>query len=529
MKRLTRLPQPVIKHDSQIIQIRGLDLSENYVDGSLSESMNISLDDYPVFRSRKPRQKVTGISSAAAITAWDDLIYISSGVMHVGNQVVDYTFQSGAKQFAMLQNKLVVWPDKVYVNMTTLDVVEMAQRHEPTYGEFGTNYLDFDPVSYGTDLTRVFNVGDTIRISNLEGEFAANNGWFTISAVETKKLTFDLPESMSFHTGTPSPPAVVERVIPDLAYIAVQNNRLWGVDNTEQAIWSSVQGDPCNFYTNKGISSDADAIPVSSAGDFTGIAVLGTQVLAFKTDLMYKVLGSYPAEYQSYIYHIEGVGPGCHKSLVVINDTLFYASANGIMAYSGASSMFIGAELGKKSFSNAVGGTDGKRYFLSNNGSHETFIYDTRLGMWIKEGDIRAVDYARIGSTLYALGTDGYVYTDNGGVQSITQEWSMTFNTFYESTTGSNNKKVMAYEKKRYHRIILRFHLGQYCKANVSVKFDGGNWEQIYTVTASGASYYMHAVPVMIRKCDHFSINISGRGVFELRQLVREFSLGGVR
>ena len=528
MKTLMPPVTNVNKQNAQVIAIGGLNRTENYKDGELEYTRHLSLRKYPYFTSWIPRAEEEGLTGVSAITVWDGLIYIKDRTMYIGDQAVDHQFMEGPKQFAMMQNKLVVWPDKVCVNMQTYDVEELAVSLVSSTAEFTEHALTITTLA-GTDLTAVLKAGDTIRISNLEDDFITNNGWYTIKSLTEDTLTFDLGTGVSFVTGIPSVKPVIDRVIPDLAYITVQNNRLWGVDNEEQAIWSSVQGDPANFYTNKGIASDANAIPVSSSGPFTGIACMGTQVLAFKNDVLYKVLGLYPEEYHAYTYHMEGVKNGCASSMVMINDSLFYLSDHGVMVYGGTSAVRISEDLGDRDYSDASAGTDGDRYYLSCTEGTEDhmFVYDLKTGIWLEEDDLKAVSFARSGSQIYVLSEDGTVYKEAAGNENDREmEWSMEFKGFYETATGSSNKKVLAYSLKRYKRIFLRFSIPAGSVFRMSIKYDNNPWQEVAEFTRKQG---VLDVPVPIRKCDTFKIKMTGKGPFTLLQLMREFSIRGVR
>lgn len=528
MKRLLQPLQQVQKHDSQIIQVRGINRTDNYADGSLETSSHLCLDRFPYFSSWAPWLQMDGVENAQAVSSWDDLIYIDGRTMYIGQDEVGYTFLRGQKQFAMMQNKLIVWPDKVYVNMQTLDVVPLAENVVASTASFGEHTLTLNTLG-GIDLTLHFHPDDTIKISNLEGEYAANNGWWRVESVAKRTITFSMAEEQTFVTGEPEVKPVVERVIPNLAYITVQNNRLWGVDNEEQAIWSSVQGDPTNFYTNKGIASDANAIPVSSGGDFTGIATLGTQVLAWKNDTLYKVLGLYPEEYHTYTYHIEGVAPGCAKSMVIINDALYYMSSHGVMVYSGTQAVPISQALGQRGYEEAVAGTDGDRYYLSvkDGNVYRLYVYDIRTGIWLEESNEQVIDFARSGDSCYAVTADGNLYQERAGDKNSTAiTWNMTFNTFREASTGSDRKSMTAYVLKRYHRLIFRVDVPTGSTMKIELAYDDGPWQTVANITGKKG---IVSYPVPIAKCDAFRLRMSGTGPFALLQAVREFSLGTTR
>lgn len=550
MKNLFNVIQPVRKHDAQIVQVRGVNLTDNYPDGAIEWSDHISLDRFPYITSWAPPEQVLPDSdNVEACTSWStpagDLIFFENGAMYISSfdstYRVEGTFLSGAKQFAVLQNKLVIWPDKVYVNLQTFEVVPLAQHLQPEYCTFAAHSVTLHGTSaVASHLEDKFKVDDMIRISEITGTMGANNGWWRVSAIDNDTIYFSMPEEQSFVTGdTPqggSNRVYIERVIPDIDFITVQNNRLWGVDSDEQTIWSSVQGDPTNFYTYKGVASDAGAIPVSSPGDFTGIITLGSQVLAFKEDRLYKVLGSYPEEYHTYEYHIDGVAQGCHKSMVIINEALYYMSPHGVMVYQGQQPVPISTVLGSDGFDGAVAGTDGLRYYTTFKTGEDVmgdvyslFSYDTRLGLWIQEAlDMQAYDFARIGSDCYMVDSSGMLFKLHAGDKNDGEiTWHVEFKKFYEASTGSDNKYMVAPVLKRYHRLIFRVDLP--VGSSIAVKISYDDEEPFQTIATISGKKGIASYPVPIAKCDSFRLRLDGAGPGTVLQIVREFSLGTTR
>lgn len=556
MKNLFNVIQPVHKHDAQIVQIRGINLTDNYPDGSLEWSTHVSLERYPYLTAWTQPEIIVPSAidplinpeNIDALTSWStsmgNIIFFHDGTMFIreadsGHRIAD-NFLPGPKQFAVLQNKLVIWPDKVYVNLLTYDVVPLAQHLEPEYCTFAAHSVTLHGATeYSRHLEDRFNVDDMVRISEITGVMAANNGWWRVSAVEDDTIYFSMPEEQAFVTGDTdqggSHRVYIERVIPNLDYITVQNNRLWGVDNEEQTIWSSVQGDPTNFYTYKGVASDAGAIPVSSSGDFTGITTLGPQVLAFKEDRLYKVLGSYPEEYRTYEYQHEGVANGCHKSMVIINEALYYMSPHGVMVYQGQQPVPISTVLGPDGFEGAVAGTDGLRYYTTFKTGEDVmgdvyslFSYDTRLGIWIQEDlDVQAYDFARIGSDCYMLTDAGVSKLRAGDKDDGEITWHVEFKKFYEASTGSDNKYMVAPVLKRYHRLIFRVDLPVGSSIAVNISYD--DEEPFQTIATISGKKGIASYPVPIAKCDSFRLRLDGAGPGTVLQIVREFSLGTTR
>ena len=173
-------------------------------------------------------------------------------------------------------------------------------------------------------------------------------------------------------------------------FICESENRLWGCSNSAQTIYASSMGDPTNFYVYEGLSTDSYALAVGSEGNFTGCCKLSSSVLFWKETKLHKILGGYPAEYSLYTYDIEGLQAGCHKSIQVINEVLFYMGLHGIYAYSGGTPSLISGNFGDRSFTDAVAGNDGDSYYLSakEGDAHHVLVYEAKYGIWVREDEL---------------------------------------------------------------------------------------------------------------------------------------------
>ena len=74
---LPTIPIQRRKQQTQIVQINGINLSENYYEGSMADCKNISSRRYPFFATRKGREKVEDYDDVTAITAWNGLVVVS--------------------------------------------------------------------------------------------------------------------------------------------------------------------------------------------------------------------------------------------------------------------------------------------------------------------------------------------------------------------------------------------------------------------------------------------------------------------
>lgn len=243
----------------------------------------------------------------------------------------------------------------------------------------------------------LFKAGDAIEISGCT-TCAANNGSHIIRSLEARKLTFT--KDIFTKTGAEAGTVMLERKVPDLTCICECDNRIWGAEG--KTIYASALGDPTNFYVYDGVSTDSYAVAVGTEGEFTGCIAYSSTVLFWKENCLHKVLGSYPAQYEIYTYTVPGIQKGSEKSLAVINETLFYKGRNGVYAYSGGTPELLTENFGTRRFFDAVGGTDGERYYISmrtEKGDWELYVFDTLRAIWLREDATHALDWAYPGRT----------------------------------------------------------------------------------------------------------------------------------
>ena len=496
----------------EVVALRGLNYGDSLQDGDLVSCENLSARRYPYLSTRRPRARQTDQSgpTTTALTAWGKLVAVQgTELTYDGKKVGEVT--AGEKQFAVVNTKLVIWPDKVYLDLTNQSVKPLGAKAQGTGGSFTANALS---VAWETDLTTLFRAGDCVTISGCTAE-KGNNLDVVLTGVEAKKLTVAKNTfAAKEETGT----LTIERKIPELDYICESENRLWGVSNAKQTIYASAMGDPTNFFTYEGLATDSYALAVGSEGIFTGCCKLSSSVLFWKETTLHKILGGYPAEYSLYSYNIEGLQKGCHKSLQVINEVLFYKGLHGVYAYSGGTPTLVSACFGEREFSAAVAGNDGDSYYLSvlEGGIKPVlFVYETRQAMWLREDETRAKDFARIGKDLYLLDEAGNTWRLESSGEDKSLAWHAQFAPLYETIEG----------RKRYSKLLLRVELpaGSYLKAKV--RWDGaGRWQTVGDLRGKEETTALLRIPP--RRCDKLELRLEGRGPFALLSWLREFRLG---
>lgn len=352
-----------------------------------------------------------------------------------------------------------------------------------------------------TDL----KAGDVVKLSgNVEREGVK------IESVSDYSITFT---GEDFGSGSWSN-VKIERVVPDLDFICESENRLWGVD-AEGTIHASALGDPTNFNDFSGVSTDSYSVAVGTDGDFTGCVAYSGSVLFFKENVLHKVIGSYPAEYAIYTYSIPGIQAGCEKSAVVINEVLYYKGRNGVYAYTGGTPVNIGRAFGTRRFEEAVGGTDGARYYLSmkeEGGGWGLWVYDPSTGLWIQEDETQVTDFIEFPDRLEFL-SGNKVYGVSGSGEGRFP-WAAQFAPFYDGTQN----------RKRHNKLLVRLDLSAGAWAQIEVRRDSGLWTKVWKQTGRRRNSYL--VPVLPLRCDSFEVRVSGEGGCILRGLTWQYAVG---
>jgi hypothetical protein len=509
----------------------GLNYSDNYTEGQLSDSQMISARRYPYIATKNARTDL-GYENVSAIYAFDGLWTVRNGKLYCdAAEISGLTLTSGMKQFAAMYKKLVIFPDKkyVYIDGSTKTAHDMEAKSEGTGATVTvTEQQDGDEtittctitISYVDDLTSKFAVGDVIEIDGFTN--TENQGMKTIKALSATEIEV---EEATMVDETAAGTVSFERNVPTLDYICVHDNRLWGCNNETRTIYASRIDDPTNFNDLSGNANDSWMVDVATDGDFTGCASMSGAVIFFKEHSILKVLGSYAAEFQTNNYQMEGVKTGCNKSIQNIGETLYYVGVNGVYVYNGGTASLISYVFGEKRLSDAVAGHDSNNYYLSAlDGDNPLFLtYHMQSGLWLKEDTIRAYDIALNGNTLNILSNEGKVLTENTGTEAV--PFSITFKPFYESVK-SGNTSTVAFAKKRYSKLYLRMELGRGANVKVEVREDDGLWKEVTKIVGKGGLY---TVPVVIGRCDKYELRLSGKGAFCLLNMMREYRIGSAR
>ena len=183
------------------VQFGGLNHTEGALDGDIYDMKNMASDHYPVLCPRNKRKTIASITNPGGFYSYCGvLVYISDNSVYVKREGVANnigTVTAGEKVFAAMQNKIFIFPDKMYVDLTddtlhymavTLTAETVTFKAEGSlYGEKAENntiYIGGDDF----DFHDHFKVGDAIFIEGCDN--LPNDKSAIIREVEKNYLRF---------------------------------------------------------------------------------------------------------------------------------------------------------------------------------------------------------------------------------------------------------------------------------------------------------------------------------------------------
>ena len=374
--------------------------------------------------------------------------------------------------------------------------------------------LDGDCVVYAVTenslCVRADPAGDYFYGTLVQGTDAAQ--WTSLDGSQTRSIAAEQTVQL-------------ERRVPDLDFVTECDNRVWGCSSRENVIYACKLGDPTNWFSYRGIAADSYAVTVGSDGPFTGAATCMGYALFFKENTLHKLYGSKPSDFQLSSLRCRGVARNAARSLCVLNETLYYLSPDGVMAWDGSIPAKVSAALDAGRLANvkqAVGGALDGRYYLHVSRENEVrlLVYDTERGLWHEE-DVCSFEMASTGGQLYLW--DGRALwaadpsREAAGQRSEGTEQGVEF----ALTTGDLG--LDSPEERYLSRLTLRLDAACRSQVTVEVSYDGGPWENAAALTVEGPrrNCDLHLVP---RRCASLRLRLWGYGQITLRSLAKTFS-----
>jgi len=318
-----------------------------------------------------------------------------------------------------------------------------------------------------------------------------------------------------------------ERKVPDMAFITECNNRLWGCSKDGHEIYCCKLGDVKNWNSFAGISTDSWAVTIGSDGKFTGAITYLGYPMFFKEDCLIKISVSGNGAHQTKETKCRGVQKGSENSLAIVNETLFYKSSTGIMAYSGSLPVSVSDDLGEVRYYEAIASNIDDRYYISmkdREDKYHLFVFDTKKNIWCREDNTQVLYFCRHEDDLYYIDAKDKKMKSVYGTLLYDVPEKQTEGKF-RWTVESGNLGYSSPDNKYVSQINIRISLEVGTNVDFYLQYDSSdNWEHKFNMAGKGTRVF--SVPVIPKRCDHFKYKITGTGGCKIYSITKTTEQG---
>lgn len=559
-----------------IKEFKGYNSNLQIGDGEFGDMQNLVSDFYPALAPRGQRGVYASPAAPGGLIAKDVLCYVDGTEFVMGDTRVDMGLNEEPKQLISMGAYVIILPDRKYIN--TMDAADfgdidasfqsegsvsftLCTLSGEDYGEYTVSdtapaepanqalWLDTSAekhslkryseatglwVSIATTYVKIscagigkqFKQHDGVEISGIENEALKSlNGFHVVWGCGDDYI---LVVGIVDKTATQTSAVTVTRQMPIMDFVIESDNRLWGcryglANNGEfvNEIYASKLGDFKNWNCFMNVSTDSYRVSCGSDGAFTGAITHRGYPLFFKENCLHKVYGSYPANFRVQSTECRGVQKGSHRSLAIVNETLFYKSTGAVCAYDGSLPVEVSYALGTAAYSHAAAGSNGNKYYISMKDVEDAwhlFVYDTTRRMWHREDNLRAEWLCPFRGELYAIDYDTKkIITMLGTGTKDTRRVKWMAQTGIIGTDMPGMKYVS--------NLLVRMSLAIGTKVRFLVQYDSlGVWEHITTIT--GRNLRSFDLPIRPRRCDHLRLRIEGEGEAKVYAITKTIEQG---
>jgi len=547
---------------------RGLNLNLNAAEEEFVSMTNMGSDEAPMMAPRKRRRKIMTVRGATAMIGGGTLSWIADGELWHGGLKVAGGIEHGT-QLVRMGAYLIVWPDRLIYNTHTGELSRMDAAWEgngvhvrpcmlsgqdldyvsgdtepeaPADGMYWLNtavggmyqYLGGAWTGIDTVYSRVECLGigsafrdyDVVEIGGMDDP--AFNGAMTVYARGDDYLVIAAGEIADWENAGI---VTIKREAPELDRITENGNRLWGYSNQTHEIRCTKLGDPWNWSSYLGISTDSYAATVGSQGDFTGIVSYMGYVHFFKENRVHRLYGTQPSNFQLIEMQMRGVKAGCERSLCVVNELLYYVSRDGVIRYDGSGPVCVSEALGDGKLDSAVCGPHGNKLYLSavTEDGPQLYVLDTMYNLWHREDSMRAEAFAGTGDGDYILDDQGTVWgIDGAGSMLEDYDADIEGPVTWEAVTGDMLTEYgmgqRATQQKRLKKIEIRLQMERGAHVDLDIQYNSdGRWHRAMSYETEVKKTV--TLPLIARSCDHFSIRYRGTGKVIVYAVTRVFEM----
>jgi len=328
----------------------------------------------------------------------------------------------------------------------------------------------------------------------------------------------------------------LEKNVPQMDYITVSANRIWGCSSANHEIYACKQGDATCWYNYGGLASDSYAVTIPNGDVFTGAVTYNDMPFFFTENMCYSIMGNKPKNYQVQNYALRGVENGASHTLAQKDGYVYYKSKSGIERFNGNNSQSLTEYLDMEGFKGFVGATNNDKYFvfLGADTTHTNlYVYDIKKRQWHKDRDYMPNYMAEIDNNLYLLnGTVGKVYLEkiNGHAKEVApiltnSQITVTYDTpkWYVESGEFNGDSLL---NKYVTKFMFELKLEQNSKLSISFMYDdSGEWEEVFRTTDRHVKRLVK-VPIKVRRCERMRYKIEGQGQAKIYTVTITFEGG---
>ncbi|MEG2207832.1 MAG: hypothetical protein RR065_06975 [Clostridia bacterium] len=566
-----KLPKlkPIRTSTGGVVAFAGLNRNLRRKDNEFAQMQNITSNNLPVAAVRDRRRYMRTLEKPNGLFAHDELCWVDGADFYYGGKLAGQVTDS-LKTFVRMGARVLIWPDQMMYNSQS-GKMEALEAHYSSTGEVCCTLCRADGTSYGE-----YTIGDTAPQKPVNGQYWMDTSadadvlrqyaqsaamWASVPTVYTMIACAGIGKDFAQYDGvsisgltdaklngdffivsrtddqlvvtaliqaafTQMQAVRVERKTPDMDYLCESNNRIWGCAANGHEVYACALGDPKNWRQYMGLSTDSYAATVGSSGAFTGVAAHLGSVYFFKSDCVHQIMGTKPANYAVNAMETRGVGAGNSKSLLVIEERLYFKGENEVCAF-GASMPGTISDALPRMGGHAVGGALASRYYLCVDDaymSRELLVYDTRNGVWVREDEVDIMSFATLDGRLYALRSNGDLlcmvqgenpYDGAGAEDEKAVEWALE--------TGDLGLDEAC--SKYISGIQLHGDVDLGASFCVAIRYDGGGaWNEVFR--SSPVTQRSWVLPIVPRRCRTLRLRLHGVGGMRLYSMVMRTEAG---
>ena len=545
---------------------RGINRQSRIAENEFYNMENMSGAEYPCLTTREARGRLRTIEKPNGMIANDYLAWVDGTSFWYRNHEYANKVTDTPKQMVNMGAYIVIFPDKLRFNTVTeaFDPLENTYTggvkatictltgqpysyttDKPETPMDGQYYLDTQanalyvysevlaswqavPTVYvkleGAGIGTGFNANDGVTISGLD----ELDGTHILRSVADGYviITGIIPATINKVEGV-----TLSRTVPEMDYVCEQNNRLWGCrygmqgDAFVNEIYACALGDPTNWAQFDGTSMDSYRLSLGSAGAFTGMVSHLGYVMAFKEDVIHKVYGNYPANFQVADTRARGIALGSSKSAAITQETLLYLSPTDAVAMGTGLPSGISDVLSSMELQGGVGGIYKRKYYLGckdGKGNNHLLVYDIDNGAWYREDDIEVLYAAACDGDLYLIaGKDGkYVLYSVSGSMTGYDGGNPVIEQPEVWMLESGLIGLRYPEHKYISQLMIRLEAMPGSDVSLDVRYDNDEgWRNVYEKHVDEKDNLR--ISVRPRHCDTMQYRLYGTGHVRLYSIVK--------